>query len=485
MKNFYIAILSFSVLLFFLQGCEKSLQEVPKTVISPENYFTNSASYEAAVMGIYAQANTFTSTGNMLTMCEMFSDIYGPPSASVEQALPCYNNGTEPFFYNVRDSWSIPYTTIKNANFILSNLATAVLDDATKNALTAEARFLRGYAYYVLVQYFGDIPLRKVPVESFSDTQLPRSTQSDVYNFILEDLKFAEANLPDAAPQQGRVYKLVATSMLARVYLTTAGNPLNITANYTLARDKALAVIGSGKFILRDDYSTVFHNTVYTTESIWERLYFPSTGGNIFQTLCSTATGYLPSLVPATWFINSFAPGDQRKAWGIQQSYVDPTGKTLAPFFLKYVNTTFIDTKVLPSGAGLLNYSIPILRLAEMYLIAAEAENEMNGPGNAYQYINAIRQRARVNKSDPTHVPNLAGLTKDTFRSAVLLERKWELHLEGQTWFDLKRTNTLGIIQTLRGPVLKVPISTYNQQWYIPDVEVQNNNIPQNPAYAK
>jgi hypothetical protein len=63
------------------------------------------------------------------------------------------------------------------------------------------------------------------------------------------------------------------------------------------------------------------------------------------------------------------------------------------------------------------------------------------------------------------------------------MERKWELHLEGQTWFDLKRTNTIGRIQTLRGADLLHPIGAYNQTWYIPDVEIQNNNIPQNPAY--
>ena len=357
------------------------------------------------------------------------------------------------------------------------------MDDATKNALTAEARFLRGYAYYILVQFFGDIPLRKVPVENFSDVQLPRSSQTDVYNFILEDLIYAETNLPDVAQQQGRVYKLVATAMLARVYLTSAGNPLNITTNYALARDKALAVINSGKFILKDDYATVFHNTAYTTESIWERLFYPSTGGNGLQVSTSTATGYLPTLVPAIWFINSFSTGDQRKVWGIQQSYVDPTGKILATFFLKYVDTTFINTQVLPSGAGLLNYSIPIIRLAEMYLIAAECENEINGPANAYQFINKIRWRARVDKSAPTNVPDLAGLTKTTFRDAVLMERKCELHLDGQTWFDLKRTNNIGRIQTLRGTDLLHPIGAYNQTWYIPDVEVQNNNIPQNTSY--
>ena len=481
MKKYYIAILSFTFLLIFSQGCEKSLQEEPKTFISSDAYFSNPSSYDAAVMGIYDQGNALNRTS--LTMIEMFSDIYGPPSASVEQAMPCYRNGTEPFFYNVRDAWSVSYGAIKNANFVLSKMPSAKLSDVTNRALMAEARFLRAYAYYNLVQLYGDVPLRKVPVENFTDVQLAKSSQADVYKFILEDLIYAETNLLDAASQQGRVYKLVATALLSRVYLTTAGNPMNIVANYQLAKDKALAVINSGKFSLVSDYSKVFHNTAYSSESIWEKLFFPSSGGNSFQTLCSTATGYLPSLVPATWFISSFSAGDQRKVWGIPQNYLDPTGKTLSPFFQKYTNNTLIDAKVLPSGAGILNYSISIIRLAEMYLIAAEAENEINGPAGAYQYINAIRLRARVIKSDPTNVPDLAGLTKTTFRDAVLMERKWELHLEGQTWFDLKRTNNIGRIQTIRGTDLLHPIGAYNQTWYIPDVEVQNNNIPQNPAY--
>lgn len=481
MKKYHIASIIF--LFLFIQGCEKDLQEDPKTFINPASYFTTASSYDAAVMGIYESALSFTVDGNVIRMLEMFSDIYGPPSASVEQAMQCYKNGTEPFFYNVRSAWAIPYTVIKNANFVLSQMPSPLLTDASNKALMAEARFLRAYSYFMLVQLFGDIPLRTEPVVDFKNVQLARTGQADVYKFILEDLTYAEANLPETAAQQGRVYKLAATALLSRVYLTSAGNPLNITANYQLAKEKALAVINSGKFSLVSDYSKAFHNTAYTSESIWERLYFPTTGGNGLQSLTSTATGYLPILVPANWYISSFAAGDQRKAWGINQTYVDPSGKTLTPFFQKFVNNDLTKANVLPSGAGVLNYSVPLIRLAEMYLIVAEAENEINGPANAYQYVNQVRKRARVNQSDPTNVPDLKDLTKTTFRDAVLMERKWELHLEGLTWFDLKRTNTLSRIQTLRGTDLIHPIGVYNQTWYIPDVEIQNNNIPQNPSY--
>lgn len=482
MKKSYIKILLLGTLLFTLQACDDDLQESPKTFISPENFFSNPNSYESAVKGIYSNMGGYYGSNSMM-MREMFSDINGTPSASFEQALPSYRNGHEPFFYNTRGEWSNSYTMIKNANFVLSQLPKATLDDASKNALTAEARFLRAFAYFQLVQFYGDVPLRTTPIENYSDVQAPRNTQEEVYRLIFEDLTYAEANLPENAPQQGRVHKSVATAMLARVYLTSAGNPMKKTENFARAKEKAVAVINSGKFSLVEDYDRIFHNTKYTSESIWERLFVAGTGGNGLHGISSTAVGYVTILLPATWFTASFPVGDRRRAWGIQDNYKGPAGTVLSPFFQKFVNNTYTQTGVSPSGAGLLDYTIPVIRLAEMYLIAAEAENEVSGPENAYPYINAIRKRARVDKANATHVPDLKGLTKDQFRNAVLMERKWELHMEGNTWFDLKRTNTLSRIQELRGADLLHPIGTYNQTWYIPDVEITNNNIPQNPAY--
>ena len=480
MKKTFI-IISSLFLIVLLPACKKQLKEEPKTFISPGAFFTSPDSYDLTVKGIYSDIPATLSSNSWLTR-ESFSDINGTPDSKYEQGIPTYQNNHQPFFYNVREQWSAYYSMVKNANFILKELGSAtVLSDAQKNALIGEARFLRAFAYFNLVQLYGDVPLRTEPVEDFSNVQIPRSPQADVYNLILEDLTFAEANMPDNA-QQGRVYKLVATALSARVYLTMAGNPLNQTQYYANAKEKALAVINSGKFMLLDDYSKVFHNSTYTSESIWEQTFQPVIGGNVMHAFSSTAPGHAYILVPAPWFINSFPVGDQRKAWGIVQNYATPGG-VLPPFYHKFVNTDFIDNGATVSQTQNLDYTIPILRLAEMYLIAAEAENEINGPANAYQYINIIRTRARVNKSDPTNVPDLSGLSKDQFRDAVLMERKWELHLEGSTWYDLKRTGTLNRIQTIRGANLVHPIGTYNNTWYIPDVEIQNNNIPQNPAY--
>lgn len=481
MKQAFNSIYLF-LLFGLLSGCEKALVEKPKTFVSPDAFYTSADSYELSVLGIYRTIPGTLGNNGWLTR-ESFSDIIGEVSGAYEQGQPVYQNNHQPFFYNVRDQWSNHYAIIKDANFILKKLEEATILSATqKSALMAEARFLRAYAYFQLVQLFGDVPLRTEPLEDLTNVQISRSPQEEVYATIVEDLSFAEANLPDNAATTGRVYKLAATALLAKVYLTMAGNPLNQTQYYTNARDKAVEVINSNRFLLNDDYSKVFHNTSYTTESIWEQTYQPGVGGNPLMQNSATAPGYVYILTPAPWFINSFAAGDQRKEWGIKENYPAPSG-TLPPFFQKFVNLDWIDEGMITSNAGRLEYTVPLLRLAEMYLIAAEAENEINGPENAYPYINTIRRRARVNKLDPSNVPDLTGLSKDEFRNAVLMERKWELHLEGSSWYDLKRTNTLNRIQTIRGANLVHPIGTYNNTWYIPDNEITNNNIPQNPQY--
>lgn len=483
MKTYILKFLCLIGMVFFFQSCEKELVESPKTFISPDTFFKNPASYELAVLGTYSRIGNLYA-GRVMTMREMFSDIYGPPSGAVEQAMPTYNNTHQPFFYNTRDLWGGAYSIIKDANFILEKLPNADLPEKKVNELMAEARFLRAFSYFHLVQFYGDVPLRVSSLGSYDEIKLAKSSQEDVYRLILEDLSFAENNLPDHSTQQGRVYKLVATSLLSKVYLTMAGYPLNKVEHYIDAKEKAIAVINSQQFQLLNNYLEVFQNVEYSSESIWEQLYVVDKGGNPLHSLTSTAKGYNYTMVPAPWFINSFALGDQRKEWGINQNYIDPDGTELEPFFQKFVNNDFTDTKVGQSSSSQLNYTLPIIRLAEMYLIAAEAENEVNGPDGAYQYINKIRERARMDKTDLLNVPNLAGLTKDQFREQVLMERKWELHLEGSTWMDLKRTKNLNRIQEFRGtnPLL-IPIGEYNNTWYIPDTEITNNDIPQNSSY--
>lgn len=480
MKRYCLPVIFLLSLVF--AGCKKMLEEKPRNLVRPGGYFTNAANFESAVIGIYSSFPGMFG-GNQLMMSEMFSDIYATPSSAFEQALPTYQNNMSEAFYNVRQAWTTCYTIIKDANFVLTYLpTTTLLTDVKKAQLTAECRFLRAYAYFRLVQFYGDVPLRKEVPGSYDETQIPRTPQQEVYNFILEDLKYAENNLPEDAAQKGRVYKMAATALLAKVYLTMAGHPLNQTAHYQDALAKSLQVINSPKFVLVEDYARVFRNATYTTESIWEQTYAPGTGNGI-HTLSLTQKGFVPILLPASWFVNSFGTGDRRGSFGIIKDFNDRVNNvTLPVFFSKFVDTAYINQDRNSGNSGTA-YTIPFLRLGEMYLIAAEAENEINGPNNAYTYVNKIRWRAREDKTNPALVPDFAGLNKAQLRDSILLERKKELFQEGSTWFDLKRTKTLSRIQVIRGTGLSVPIGAYNDTWYIPDIELSINKVPQNPKY--
>ncbi|WP_199142115.1 RagB/SusD family nutrient uptake outer membrane protein, partial [Pedobacter sp. ASV12] len=176
------------------------------------------------------------------------------------------------------------------------------LDQTTRNQLTAEAQFMRAYAYFYLVQLYGDIPMpTKVIVDNNpASLRLPRTPQAEIYKLILSDLTFAAQNLPDKAPVTGRVYKLVASALLSKVYLTMAGSPMKQTAYYKNAKEEALKVINSGLFALVDDYADVFHHTSYTKESIWEKSYVISNGGNPLQGATGTADTYRPLPVSYT-----------------------------------------------------------------------------------------------------------------------------------------------------------------------------------------
>lgn len=480
MKN---TILLLSIFFFLFSGCTDVLEEEPKTFISSANFYKSEGDFKAALMGIYVDVRTI---GLQKNLREVFADYSDEPE-SAEQTGDIWQNNPSANFWPIRYNWSVPYSIINNTNLILEGLANVELDTSAETEIEAEAKFLRAFAYFQLVQLFGDIPLRTEPVRSLAETQKEKSSQEDVYDLIISDLIFAETNLPEDAPDQGRVNKSVSKALLAKVYLTTAGYPMNLTANYALAKSKAVELISSGKFQLLNDYDKVFHNSTYTAETIWEALVSPPNVGNSLHSSCAPTGNQTAIMLPTESFIASFPNGDKRKEWGIKDGFTNALGHEIISrtYFNKFINEQFFEEEYSPAVANsTLDYTIPILRLAEMYLIAAEAENEMNGPADAYQYINAIRERARIDKNDPTNVPDLSGLSKEQFRNAVLMERKWELHLEGSAWFDLKRTQTFNLVQEARGGQLAVPIGPYNNTWLIPDFEVSNNSIDQNPSYG-
>lgn len=471
-KNIFAA----SVVVLF-SSCNGWLEENPKTFISPSSFYKTVDDFDGALKGLYPQ-------GQSLDLTELFADYNDKPE-SAEQVGDIWANNPGYGFYAIRDAWSGAYATIKNTNMILEQIEGKDFSEATKNRIIGEAKCLRAFSYFTLVQLYGDVPLRKTVVTSAGDISIDRSSQEKVYNLIFEDILDAETKLSLESQSMGRVNRFVAKAILARIYLTSAGYPMHITANYEKARDKAVEVIRDGGYILMPSFDRVFKTERYTTETIWGRLFDAPVVSSNMHTITAPVESQTALCLPTDAFIAGFDKGDARKEWGIRPGYVNMKGTNVIKrsYYNKYINEEYLEQELPASNTSILPWQTQLIRLAEMYLIAAEAENEVNGPNNAYQYINEVRKRARMDKIDLTQVPDLRGLDKEHFREAVLLERRHELYVEGFAWYDLKRTQTFNKVQEARGSRLNVPIGAYNNTWLIPDFEILNNKIPQNPEY--
>lgn len=462
---------------FLSTSCSDWLQEDPKTFISPSSFYKTVEDFDGALKGLYPQ-------GQNLNLTEVFADYNDKPE-SAEQVGDIWANNPGYGFYAIRDGWTGAYNTIKNANMILEAIVNKEFSADTKNRIIGEAKCLRAWSYFTLVQLYGDVPLREKVVTSEADIMIARTPQADIYKMIFNDILDAEQLLPEEGQDMGRINKYVVKAILARIYLISAGYPMNMKENYAKAKEKAVEVINSGKYTLMPSFDKVFKTERYTAETIWAELFSEPTNLSGMHKNSAPVGSQTALFLPTDAFIASFAKGDMRKEWGIQPEYVNAKGtKVIArSYYNKYINEEYLEQEFPASNTYILTWQTQLIRLAEMYLIAAEAENEVNGPANAYQYINAIRKRARVDQTDPTNVPDLSGLSQEQFRQAVLSERQYELFEEGFAWYDMKRTQTFDKVQKARGNRMNVPIGTYNNTWPIPDKEILNNNIPQNPDY--
>ncbi len=474
-----IRLIGCACVLAALASCTSFLEEEPSTFIAPSAFYRTVDDFDGALKGLYVDG-----TEQNLNLAEVFADYNDKPE-SAEQVGDIWANNPGYGFYAIRQAWQYAYSTIKNANMILEQIEGKAFPQATCDRIVGEAKFMRAYAYFTLVQLYGDVPLRTSVVTSAGDIPIGRSPQAEVYRLIFEDMLEAEAKLPAESSDMGRVNRFVAKAVLARMYLTSAGYPMQYTENYAKARDKAVEVITDGGYTLMPSFDKVFKTERYTAETIWARLFDAPTVSSGMHKITAPVESQTALCLPTDAFISSFEPGDYRKEWGIRPEYVNAKGTQVIKrsYFNKYINEEYLEQELPASNTSILPWQTQLVRLAEMYLIAAEAENEVNGPANAYRYINEVRKRARTDKNDPAQVPDLAGLSKEEFREAVWQERRHELFTEGFAWYDMKRTQTFDRVQRARGDRLNVPIGVYNNTWLIPDFEILNNKIEQNPEY--
>lgn len=415
------------LLLIMAASCKKVLDTVPKDFLSPINYYQTEAELNTALTGVYDVMGDQGLYGQY-----WWNQING--GTDIEWWR---NNGTQPAttqpnIYNANSSdafitqaWNMLYTGINRSNSLLDAIDAAPVDSTAKRPIKAQALFLRGYYYFLLVSNWGGVPLRLHATSTVSDADLARSSIAEVYAQVLADMEAAETNLPDIGSSgSGRVSKTAAEGILARVCLYMAGYPLQDVSKYQAAKDWALKVINSGAHSLNADYRQIFINLESdqydTKESIWE-VEFKLDPTNAHKEYSSL--GYANG-VKCNDETYGFCRNDNcvtRKAYDLANATANDLRRdwNTAPFTLggtwpNVVKAPITSTSnynlwnrsagkfrrefevVTPKNKTLAGCNFPILRYADVLLMFAEAENELNGPtADAYAAINQVRQRAQ------------------------------------------------------------------------------------------
>lgn len=464
--NRFLALATFLLALLAACSDEDWLAEVPKDFVGPENFFRNADDAIAAVNGVYAGFVSPLNCGS--------DDYYGrnfimlveyPGEAVTSRYGATHDRGSIDALNMTVDhpylatTWLCAYSAIGSANLVIDRVPQiASMDPALRDRVVAEARFLRAIHYFNLVRLFGDVPLRLEPVTVIRDVEIPRAPADEVYAAIITDLEFAEQHLPaayTAATDKGRATRGAAQALLSKVYLQYGAVRNGGAEAFNKAADYARKVIQSGQYRLLPDFARVFALDNEMNEEIIFAVQLTRVsglGGRLSQHVApigSGLSGAQPggiSFYPEWPFYRDWPDEDQRKSGTVQTEYDHPTYGRLTwrrpgmtstdlnnfgtpgggPFFRKYLDPQAT------TGAGDEN-DIILLRYADVLLMLAEAVNEVAGPtAEAYDAVNQVRRRAGLADLPP-------GLSREQFKDAVHLERRYELVLEGHTYFDMQR----------------------------------------------
>ena len=477
-----------------MSSCE--LDETVYSSIFTDNFYQTGPDAEKGLIAAYSGLSGLYGGPAAILVPDYSADQVYPRAVVGRNTLTLFT--VEPTYTTQRSAgrtfespqqiWASSYSGIENANWIILKVPDATMDETRKNQVIGEAYFLRAYYHWMLTKNFGDVPIKTEPSTSEAAAYVEKSPKAEVYQQIYSDLDQAlNAGLPSyPAVEKGRPSKEAVNALYAKAAL--------YNEDWAKALEKAEAVINSGKYQLMPNVLDVFDyqtEDAARKENIWAYEADPISPGNGHQLVGLTGpsgsggveyarTSY-GSMFAYQDFYNSFDPADKRRQL-LATSYVNKAGNTVPQKDITPITTEGVLIRKFrdPVSTTGTIVNIPILRLADIYLVAAEAEARMNGgSAKAYGFINAVRSRAGL--------PILAtGLSKDAFIDAVLQERSWELFAEGDRWYDLTRTDRfLTVIPKATNSVYPSrPVQAKNKYFPIPQDEVNANpELQQNPAW--
>lgn len=496
-----------------LSACNKDfLNLTPDSEANANDFYETEEQFRQAVTGIYQVLRSTVNESGYL-MGEMRSDNthydYYAPDRGIHIIR---RENIDDFLDDTQNQWSndyynISYIGIARANTILDRIEEASFEQAAKDQIIGETKFLRAYYYFNLVRYFGGVPLHLTEVLRQEDAFIPRSSVEEVYAQVIADATEAVEKLPPPSfPQNGRATKGAATMLLAEIYMTqqnyAAAEPLLrsiTTMGYGLLPSYSAVYELGNKNSIESLFEIQFMMGDQGQQSMFSYWFIPKSNNvELITGVFSNTLNFGGWNVPTPDMMRTYEAGDSRMnasigiAEGViaadgsfvieavrnSQGYQTPAGKVAKPFVRKYLHTHNRERNT--------DDNWPVYRYANTLLMLAECLNENGNATEAAQLVNQVRSRAGLQA--------IAAADQASTRDLIAQERRVELAFENHRWHDLVRTGKAIEVLTAHGQEMKslygylasnaYQISNERLIFPIPFLELQLNDLlTQNPGY--
>ncbi len=458
-KNTVLIAASFTILMigFFSSGCKKNfLDRTPLGQYTTDNYpyVAGSGPYDQYIFAAYASLRTYQTTvfGYVGAVSIRSDDAdKGSTPADAPAQLEMDNFPVTPTNGLTNDLWTGYYATITDCNIILSKVAkdSSNTPEATKMLARGEARFLRGYSYFMLVRLFGNVPIVDTVLANVSASNIPQSTAAEVYAFVENDLQFAASALPLTwdAKFIGRATSGAANGMLAKVYL--------YEKKWQQAMSTAGIVINSGVYNLNTPYDKIFtedgensSGSVFEIQAYADANHKEDSYGCQYANVQGVRGSGQFNLgwgfnVPSQQLVDAYDSADPReKSTILFCPSPEPTeyGEVIPaepnPRYNKKVYTNPAVRNAVGDQFGWWT-NVRVLRYSDILLMYAEAANEVGQTDEALAKLEMVRARARDGNNNI--LPPVTTTDQSELRDAIRHERRIELAMEGERFFDIVR----------------------------------------------
>lgn len=448
-----------------LQG-QYSLDDYP--------YPSGSGPYDQFLFGAYSTLRDYGIHSSPFVFATSIrsddADKGSTPADGGSNAIDMDNFPVSPSNVYPNTIWKGYFDLISKTNIALDqiqNNTTIEASEAVKAQSEAEARYMRAYAYFKLVRLFGRVPLiDKVFEDPAAQSNVPQSNPSQIYALIEEDLKFASAHLPLSWDPKfvGRITSGAANGLLAKVYLTQQ--------KWGMAMSAAQVVMNSGQYDLSTPYTKIFgeegensRESIFEIQATASQAYTQTNGVQyaVIQGVRGTGEWNLGwgFNTPSQSLVDAYEPGDPRKDRTIlfTSTTTDPNeglsiygektpiGLPNPRYNQKVLTSPSWRASVGSRGGWWMN--VRILRYADVVLMYAEAANELGNTAEALAKLEMVRARARAGNNNI--LPQITTTDQMELREAIRHERRIELAMEHDRFFDLVRWGIAGEVLRAHG----------------------------------